>query len=285
MVNFFFRMLFTAIEGIEWFVIAYFICILFFCFFKNKYLKSAFVYPLFFMMLTVFNPFLIVPVADLIHLTPRFRRLFWLVPVNIVLSYAFTCICTFPLKKSADRKSRWKTLGLAAACLCLSVCCAAFIVECGSSTKPYLYTPQNIYKTSDAILSISALIEEDSKATGTPKSALYTDEQLTELRQYDPSISNFIGRKCLLKWQLENTDENTVNKVIHSKNKQRILSLVVRFGVQIDPDIFRRYARKSGIKYIITRSDMGFSGYFPQTGYEQIGTAGNFEIYRIATSS
>ncbi len=278
-IEFFKEMLFTAMEGIEWFFVAYLLCIIVFLVVGRPYLKTVFVYPFAFMAVTIFNPFLIVPVAHMIGLAPRFRRLFWLLPINVVLAFAFTFLTAWPpSKKQLGRfmKTMCHILGAA--------CCIAFVVLLGTSVSPYMHRPQNIYKTSNEILSISAIIEEDSQAAHRKKSAVYADIPLMELRQFDPTIQNALGRKELFNWNLENTDEQTVEEIIRSGRKRQILGLVVRYGIPIDQKAFKKAAKNLQINYIITPVGMNYHDYFQQTGYEQIGTAGIYEIYRISSS-
>lgn len=275
-IQFFLEMLFTAIDGIEWFVIAYVLCIIIFFMAKSQYLKFTFSYPFVFMLAVIFNPFFIVPVAHAIRLTSRFRRLFWLLPVNLVLAYAFTFLCTLPAG-NRQRKVFFYKIWRAIA----PFCCIAFIVILGTSVRPYLHTPQNIYKTTNEVRSISAVIANDSAETGIKKTALYADLQLMELRQYDPTITNILRRKDLLNWNLENTDQQTVESVVQSGNRRHILALTARYGIRIDPKVFRKNLRRFKINYIIVPDGMNFHDYFLQTGYEQIGTAGIYEIYRI----
>ena len=275
-IQFFLEMFFTAIDGIEWFVIAYVLCIIIFFAAKSQYLKFTFSYPFVFMLAVIFNPFLIVPVAHAIRLTSRFRRLFWLLPVNLVLAYAYTFLCTLPAGNRQKKVFFYKIWRVIA-----PFCCVAFIVILGTSVRPYLHTPQNIYKTTNEVRSISAVIANDSAATGKKKTALYADLQLMELRQYDPTITNILRRKDLLNWNLENTDQQTVESVIQSGNRRHILALTARYGIRIDPKVFRKNLRRFKINYIIVPDGMNFHDYFLQTGYEQIGTAGIYEIYRI----
>lgn len=274
-IEFFLEMFLSAVEGIEWFIAAYILCLVIFFAVGRPFLKLTFVYPFVFMAVTIFNPFLIVPVARVIHLSSRFRRLFWLLPVNLVLAYVFTCMCTLQPKKKPHKFPFHKLWGIAAL-----ICCITFTTVLGTSVRPHLHTPQNIYKTSDEVLSISAIIEEDTRVTRIKKRALYADLQLMELRQYDPTIRNFLRRKDLLNWNLKDTNEETIDQVIRSGHKRHILALVVRYGIQIDPKAFRTAAKSLKINYIITPDGMNLQDYFRQTGYEQIGTAGSYEIYR-----
>lgn len=267
-VTFLYEMFRSAFGGVEWFFIAYLICLAGFFVAGREFLSVGFLYPAVFMLLTIFNPFLIVPVAELIGLTSRIRRIFWLLPVNLVVAYGFTVLCFAPSKKIVR--------------VLLAVCCVAFVVRFGTSVKPHLLPPQNIYKTTDTILEISDLLEKDAEETGTDKAALYSSQQLLELRQYDPSIRSLLRRTDLLDWEIDPSDEAAVKKVIKSGHRLHILALVSRYGVRIDPELFRENAKKCNANYIISHSDMELEDYFLENGYEKIGQADEYEVYRIA---
>ncbi len=285
-IQFLFEMFRTAVGGIEWFVLGYALCIAFFFIIGRMRLNLAFVYPLVFMALTIFNPFLIVPLSDVIGLTERIRRLFWLLPVNLVLAYAFTCLCTVPARKSylTDPPAPTKRQRLLNSShrLLAAALCIAFIVLFGTSTKPYLQMPKNIYKTSNEILEISRLIEEDSTRTSTSKKALFSSQQLLELRQYDPSIEGFLRRSDLLEFSIDPDSQEQINEVIRSAHQPHILALVSRYGIRIDPEVFLASIERCHITYIIQEQEYGLGDYFAENGFELIGTAGIYEIYRIA---
>ena len=287
-IQFLFEMFRSAVGGIEWFVLAYFICVALYFIIGREYLSAAFVYPVGFMLLTIFNPFLIVPLSEVIGLTTRIRRLFWLLPVNLLLAYTFTCICTIEPRKSylsnPPKNTPRQILTNRIRRVIAALCCIAFVVYFGSSMKPYLQEPENIYKTTNKIIEISRLINEDAQATGTDKAALYSSQQLLELRQYDPSIRSLLRREDLLDWNLEDTSEESVQKVIKSNHRLHILALVSRYGIQIDPEIFLKNAKKCNANYIITHYDTYLSEYLISAGYEQIGIVEDFEIYRVGLS-
>lgn len=284
-IQFVFEMFRTAMGGIEWFMLAYLICIAVFFVIGREMISTSFVYPPFFLLLTAFNPFLIVPLSEVIGLTTRFRRLFWLLPINLVLAYTFTCICTVaprfsylsrPPRHTAAQIRLNRVHRLLAALLCV-----LFVVYAGSSMKPYLQKPENIYKTTNKILEISRLINEDAAATGTDKAALYSSQQLLELRQYDPSIRSLLRREDLLDWNLADTSDETVQKVIKSNHRLHILALVSRYGIQIDQELFLKNAKKCNAYYIIAHYDTELCDYLISAGYEQLGVAEDFEVYRI----
>lgn len=276
----------TAIGGIEWFVAAYVLCIVFFFIIGRRYLSLSFVYPLAFMALTIFNPFLIVPVSEIIGLTVRIRRLFWLIPVNLVLAFAAVCLCTVPARKSyltnpPASTHRQNFLNHTHRALALAVC-ITFIVVCGTSVRPYLNAPRNIYKADPEVIEISRLIEEDSEVTGLDKHALYSNVRLLELRQFDPSIKCFLRRSDLLDWNINPKRKKAIRKVIHSGHQPHILALVSRYGLQIKPKVFRASVKRCSINYIISEEGQNLGEYFTKNGFELIGTAGMFEVYRIA---
>lgn len=62
-VTFLYEMFRTAFGGIEWFLIAYFVCLAGFFVIGKERLSLGFLYPFLFMLLTIFNPFFIVPLA------------------------------------------------------------------------------------------------------------------------------------------------------------------------------------------------------------------------------
>lgn len=257
----------TAIGGVEWFVLAYFICIACFFIIGKDYMNDGFVYPLIFMILTIFNPFLIVPLANVIGLLPRIRRLFWLMPVNLTLAFVFTWAVFAPKKKYLRL--------LAAACV------SAWVIFFGSCALPYFHLPENIYKVSDTVLEISDLIEEDSAENGLDKTVLYSDVELLELRQYNPSIHSVLRRNDLLDWSVDPSDEQAVKSVIKSKHVLHTLALVSRYGVEIKQSRFLKYMERVKAPYVITEPARDLHDYLTSAGFEQIGSVDGYRIYHL----
>lgn len=260
----------TAIGGVEWFVLAYFICLACFFVIGKDYMNDGFVYPFLFMALTVFNPFLIVPLSGIIGLLPRIRRIFWLLPVNLTLAYVFTCAVCAPKKKSLR--------------LLITACITGSVVLLGSSVVPHLHTPENIWKVSNTVVEISALIEEDAAENNLEKTALYSDVELLELRQYNPSIHSVLRRNDLLDWSIDPTDKEAVKKVIKSKHVLHTLALVSRYGVEINTKRFLKYMKRVKAPYVITEPARNLHDYLTLAGLEQIGTIDGYRIYRLNDS-
>lgn len=282
-IQFVFEMFRSAFKGVEWFVLVYVLCIAAFFIIGHTTMNLVFVYPLAFMAVTIFNPFLIVPLSEVIGLTTRMRRLFWMLPVNLVLAFAFTRICTVHPRKSylsrppktTHMQDSYNKLHRGFAALC----CVLFITCFGTLARPFEHLPQNIYKTSDTIIQISELIEQDCAATGLGKKALYSSEKLLELRQYNPSILSMLRRSDMTEWELADQSQETIDKVIRSYHQPHILALVSRFKIRIDENVFAETTERCKIDYIIEEAASGFGDYFAAAGYEPIGEVDGFEIY------
>lgn len=282
-IQFVFNMFRSAFEGVEWFVLAYIFFIVVFFVIGHQTLNLVFVYPLIFMAVTIFNPFLIVPLGELIGLTARMRRLFWLLPVNIVLAYVFSWICTAPARRSFftnPPKPTTPQMHFNRKRRCIAaVCFVGFILLSGSMAKTYQTLPQNIYKTGDWIIQISDLIETDSAANGLNKKLLYSNEKLLELRQYNPSLLGMLRRSDMEEWNPGELSEKEIKKIIRTQHQPHILTLVSRFGIRIDEQAFRDSMTLCKIDYIIQETEMELGDYFAAAGYELLDVIHDFEIY------
>lgn len=257
----------TAISGVEWFVLAYIICLICFFVIGKDYMTTGFVYPFAFMMLTIFNPFLIIPLSEMIGLLPRIRRLFWLLPVNLTLAFVFTW-AVFSFKKKYLRVF-----------LCAVI--AAGIICSGSFAIPHMHKLENPYKTSNMVVEISRIIEEDSAKNGLWKSVLHSDVELLELRQYDPSIHSALRRSDMLDWSIDPEDENAVKQVVKSRHVLRNLALVSRYGIEIKQSRFLKYIKRARVPYVITEPGRDLDTYLKEAGFEQIGNINEYRIYRL----
>ncbi len=254
-----------SFTNIKVFFLFYLVALAVFWFRKNKELKSWFVYPALFALITVFNPYLMVPIADKIGLAPRIRRIYWLLPVNLVLAFALVWL-TYRLTR------HWQRALFAAAF-------TALIALVGESQLSYMVPAQNIYKVSQETIEIAAMIEEDAKGNGA-KSCLYADVSLLELRQYDASILNTIRRKDMTKLIVNPADPASVQQVLDEKNSRRTLSMVLYYGVQVKPSIFKKYAKKYQIQYVIPNKDKGLGEYLELMGYQALGETEHFVVYK-----
>lgn len=255
-----------AFSNIGIFFLAYVLALAIFWFQKKQHLKSVFVYPALFAMFTIFNPYLMIPVADRIGLAPRIRRIFWLLPVNLVLAFVMVWLIHILSK-------RWKR---AIAIITL----AALIAALGENQFLHMVPAENIYKISNESIQIADIIEKDAQ-TDEPKSCLFADIQLLELRQYDASILNAIRRQEMLRWTIDPTDPDAVQQTLDKKNSRRILTLLLYYGIQLEPSVLKRNIKKHKIQYVIPNKNKGLGEYFKNAGYEAVGETEHFEVFRV----
>ena len=255
-----------AFSNIVIFFLDYELALAVFWLLKKRDLKTIFGYPVLFALLTVFNPYLMIPVADKIGLSSRIRRIFWLLPVNLVLAFAIVCL-VYRFTR------RWKQ----AAALALFLILAAAAGEC---QLPHMVPAENIYKISDESIAIADMIEEDAQ-TSEPKRCLFADIQLLELRQYNPSIYNTIRRKDILNWSMNPADPSSVEQVLNERSSHHILTMLLYYGVPVESDILKRYVRRFHIRYIIPNKEKGLDGYFEEMGYDEIGETEHFTVWRV----
>lgn len=265
-IDFFKESFMTAIGGIEPFVVAYVLVLAGFILLKKKELRQYFSFPLIFMLLTIYNPFIIVWVAEKIGLTSRFRRLFWLMPINLVL--AVTAV--FLIKRF---KKTWLRAAAAAVL-------AVAVVLGGTPAIPEMKKAQNVYKVQNETIEIARIMEADTGTDGYKKAA-FADVALLELRQYDPSIRNLFNRKIMYSWNPDVSDESVVAR-IKSKVKQRKyqIALVIKYGVTIDEKLFKKCIKKKKVEYLIPNKGFGLDGYLLGMGCEKVGETENFVVYR-----
>lgn len=257
----------NAFTGLYGFFFAYLVILVILYFQKNENLKSAFVYPAIFAVFTIFNPYIMLPIIQSIGLTSRVRRLFWLLPVNLLIAYAFT-VLLLSQKRKLQRVVVFLVL-------------TAFICLCGENMFSHMTKSENIYKVSNETLAISELLEEDADSSD-EKNCLYTDLELLELREYDASICNLIRRNDLIKWNPDVSDPDTIQEIVSGKNSRQILSLPIRYGITIDQKLFQSQIEKADITYIIVSNTFDLDGYLTEMGYQAIGTTERFSVYRTS---
>lgn len=255
-----------AFSNIEIFFLAYVLALVIFWLQKKQSLKAAFAYPALFALFTIFNPYLMIPIADAVGLSSRIRRIFWLLPINLVLAFVMVWLIHLLSK-------RWKR-AIAAIAL------AALAAVLGESQFLHMVPAENIYKITDESIQIADIIETDAQ-TDEPKSCLFADIQLLELRQYDPSILNAIRRQEMLRWTIDPSDQDAVQQTLEKKQSRRILTLLLYYGVQLEPDVLKKNIKRHKIQYVIPNKDKGLGEYFQHAGYEAVGETEHFEVFRV----
>ena len=202
--------------------------------------RHLFVFPVLFLALTLYNPLLINPIMDDIGLLPRIRRIYWLLPVNVLLAYmAVKAVYLF-------QKKALRTVVAILVCVCIVLGGSPMINTAMDKTE-------NPYKIPDEIIEIADSLKRDEN---NEVQTAYVDPDLLALREYDPAIKNALNRKLMWTWKVDITDESKVQQILTGDNPNKIIALVLRFGyTAFDAQIFRNALMKSHTDYLIARSD------------------------------
>ena len=255
-----------AFDGLMLFIPVYGLLLLFFLFFGTKEEKRVFVYPVVFLCLTLYNPLLVAPIADKIGLAARIRRIYWLLPVVLLLAYGLVRV--FDRLHSKVLKSFFLVL------------CFLFIAYAGQDMRTAFAPVENEYKISDEIIALDDMLNEDG-GTET-KRAAYADLRLLELRQYDPSVRNVITRNRLLYWNPDLSSVEAVEDCLTEANATEILTLVLRFDQLIDPEIFQGALAEKEVSYVIIEENADKAAYLEKCGMEILNRTESFLLYKAS---
>lgn len=257
-----------AFSNIELFFLAYVLALVVFLFRKNKNLKALFVYPVIFALFTVYNPFLMIPLADKIGLASRIRRIYWLLPVNLVLAFVMVCLIQ-------SLSKHWKRFVVVVIFMILTY-------TVGENQLVHMVPAENIYKIKNETLILADILEKESKTSDT-KSCIFTEIPLLELRQYDPSILNIIRRNDMLHWSIDPTDSASVQQVLEEKNSRHIFILALSYGLQVKPSVMKKHLKKQEVQYIISHKSKGLEDYFENIGCKVVGETENYLVFHFET--
>lgn len=231
---------------------------------EKKEYRTYFTYPALVLLVTICNPLLVVPLAEKIGLDDRFYRLFWLFPIAITLAVYGVVL----LNKTAGK---WRGI-ISAVLLCL------VLAKAGTMSLPYIVKADNIYKVSNETLELSKELE----TTAQEKNCLYSDTQLLELRQYDPSIGNALGRKELHDLDVTKVDSARLQRFLKKGMYEKYLGYLSRTADQsVDPQGTKTCLEALDIHYIIVNKAQNMGNYYTALGCSLYNSTANYEIYEV----
>lgn len=257
-----FRQYFAGIDG---YLAIFILCVVIVFGIAEKKERELFVYPILALAAVVYNPLVMNLVIIKLSLSQRYYRYLWLLPIGFVIGFAL-------VKLIGNIKGK---LGKAVAMA--GVLFSLFYV--GNSIFP-IYSPnENIYKLPQDTLELDRIITEDSKET--ERVCLYADGYSLQVRQYDASIISVLSRKQLLSWNIDVTNQEQVQQIIEKQYGRYILTLLVRYGQRIEPDIVKKYLEKYDVNYIIIEKQYGLDEYMKELSTDKVGETNTLDIYRV----
>ena len=263
----------VAFENLQWYVLVYLICLILIAFFGGRLYRRTFLFPVLLLGLTVYNPLLIVPLAQRFSsVDSRIRRIFWLLPVELVLS-VISAVLIVRLGKL------WKQIVVTLALIVL-------ISVAGLSVLTGYHKADNLQKLDAECVTLAQAIEQDigrERYSSDATCICYASPYLEQIREYDPALSCVISREDILRWDGNQLTEDKVNEILDAQNPQQILDLALQFGILIDPDEFSWAVSRLGVQYIIcTNSTTGIQEYLSDLYYTPITETQQYTLYRVS---
>ena len=235
---------------------------------KGSIKKDIFLYPVIAAALTVFNPVLISLLSKVINLEPRIRRIYWVLPVTLLISYIFLDLCIRINKKIIN--------------IVISIILSIIVVFAGTSVFSSIKITDNIYKIDSEIIDIADIVTNDC-ADENPV-IIYSDLNLLQIREYDPAIKCALGRYELWGWMptIDSSTDSFVNEVIENGTNPMIIALHERFGFEIDEEIYLNALNSENVEYIIcNKNESNNYSYYENLGLVCIGETKLHKIYKL----
>jgi uncharacterized membrane protein YhaH (DUF805 family) len=211
----------------------------------------------------ILNPLFYKVVGDKLGFSNVYYRFFWLVPVFILLAYVL-----------ADLVGNQKKKGLQVMMLLIF---SMLIINLGTPmfAKSELKFPENPYKVSNDVISISQWISND-KEIEQPKVLMDFAMDL-EIRQYDASILPSIPHDCYRRVVTSNeTFEGWGSTYAAYKNLMNIFSDNLEFTQETLKDGLSR----TNPNYIVVKKEFMVNNNLAEMNIPCIGESDNYNIYR-----
>lgn len=229
---------------------------------KEKEKRIAFAFSAWYLPLVILNPLLGLLLGKLQILPERIVRLYWLVPVFIVIAYGFSLL----VKRAQERA---KAGGVTAAILC------AVLVLTGSpivSGANYVRA-ENVYKLPYGVIPIVDMINQDAQAVSAAEADMQTGrktamplELSTYARQYDGTLPLLYGRYP------DKKGEKTENVVaVYEMMQQETLSI----------EQLAERSKREGCRYLVLDLSKEWESIPDEKILQPVGTYGNYCLYRL----
>lgn len=199
-----------------------------------------------------------------------YYRFFWMLPVLFLIAYQLTAGLTSQQKKKV-------LVSLAAFVLCLGVGANCFI------NRTNLSRPKNIYGLAPDTITIADAIMADwgmeygTETDDTHKPVAAFDMYLEyQIRTYEPHICWGISRKAYL-YQAKNGYDYESGKYI----RQQHIIAAVNEGIQEDSQLLRRCLDKTGVNYLVIRTEFDMDAYLSEISVLPVIQSENYTLYKV----
>ncbi len=209
----------------------------------------------------IFNEFAYRIMGKLTDIT-TYYRFFWMLPVLFVTAYHLTEAFT-------GRKKRQ----ICAAALIFAVC-LGFGANFFFLNRANINRPQNIYGLDPDAVAVAEAVMADWGSTKEQPVAAFDMYLEYQVRTYEPRILWGISRKAYL-YQAKHGYN-------HKKYvRQQHIIAAVNEGIQNDSRALRRSLDKTGVDYLVIRTEFDMDSYLAQISVVPAAQSEHYTIYRV----
>lgn len=233
--------------------------------FRRKDGSGIFVCVFFCFLFTIYNPILVRFLVQLLDMETVYYRLFWLLPVTIVLAWYAVHLCSLP-------RYRWARILLAAGC-------AALILLGGQPLESVWHPalPDNIYKVSDDLVDACSIIHRDSEEE--QPTVVFDTNMNMVARQYDPSLLLALDRNAVL-YRAGSQTISEINEDSVYYRGQKALMDVAFYGEEIPMRQFLAGLRWREVDYLVVPLNNPLHSYIQEAGCVPVGETEKYVVYR-----
>lgn len=257
---------FLQYDGIAKYLILYFVALLFIIIMKDKWGKRLFIYPVIVLIATIFNPFSVGILIRMLHLSQRYYRFIWLLPMTIVISY----VATELISKVKSRKVYIASI----------VVVALVLIFCGDLGNRYrnYSVMENKYKVSVNTIQVSQILHRDTKKKNLM--VAYPNGLVIEYRTYDPSVISLFGRDKAIDG-VDVSKEN-IKDLEEKKDYSSLLYAVVTYGYKLPYKVLDQAIESTNVDYLVVNKWVLPEDYFLQDEKTtEVSQSQDYIVYRV----
>lgn len=225
---------------------------------KNQLLRKYFLYPSLIVFIVVNNPITIGLLVETGFMEQeRYVRLYWLLPISVIIAYA----CTMFIERVRKQRSKYIVGFLI---ICMMFFSGSYIFASGNFQKA-----TNPYKLPQKVINVTDRIVEDIEKDGgkVEETRIVVPSDLSGyIRQYNGDIKLLYGRRVEYNTDVDGYLAEQVKDAMDEGS--------------VDCELVATKARKSGCKYVVVEKEKKLEGELEGYGYELMKVQDGYSIYK-----
>lgn len=223
--------------------------------------------PFLFLLLTLYNPFIVYWVLKVLDFKERYYRFYWLTLTTFIIA-----VCVSDL--IGDIKNKYY--------MWLAVVAAVLLLSTVGNRIEYALSIGNVYGINQNVIEVSDIIHSDYKERHDEAKAditVFNDTSLvTLLRQYDASLRPLTSR-----WDTIGVPGLPLSDAEFPvwASTGRSYLIIANSNVDYEPELVYQDLHNAGAEYFIRQKGWYSDSYVEALGLEYIGESENYIVYRV----